>query len=189
MNISKFYDTSKIYPELILLDYNVIKDELMNNPLWSEWSERYLLSNNTDKWTAIPIYSFEKWSEESTQFPKLTRILKNLKGLRTAGFSRLGPGTVLKMHRGFAELSNYVLRSHLGIDVPGVDKCGIRVENYRCYAKNGHWMTFDDSFEHSGFNSSDKDRIILLIDLERPTHIPKGTSTVVFTKELVDHMN
>lgn len=38
--------------------------------------------------------------------------------LRTALFSKLGPGARISSHRGWADLANHVLRCHLGLVVP-----------------------------------------------------------------------
>jgi len=42
---------------------------------------------------------------------------------------------------------------------------------------------------HSSYNFSDEDRIIIIIDMERPDYIPRGTSTVEYKKELLDFIN
>jgi aspartyl/asparaginyl beta-hydroxylase (cupin superfamily) len=42
---------------------------------------------------------------------------------------------------------------------------------------------------HSSYNYSNKDRIILIIDMERPKEIPKGKSKVAYKKEVLDFIN
>jgi len=45
--------------------------------------------------------------------------------VRTALFSRLGPGARISSHRGWADLANHVLRCHLGLSVPPGEACAV----------------------------------------------------------------
>ena len=45
--------------------------------------------------------------------PQTYDLLRQIPNIRTALFSRLGPQTTLSNHRGWADLSNHVLRIHL----------------------------------------------------------------------------
>jgi aspartyl/asparaginyl beta-hydroxylase (cupin superfamily) len=197
-----FYDIS-IYPELTNIDYSVVKDELIDymniaNNNWMDWPEYDLWKskNPSSSWKIIPLMSFNKWSDKNTKlFPKTTEQLKNIKGLVSAGFSKLGPDTTLALHKGWGNLSNNVLRCHLGLVVPK-SKCKVFVmgkTNDLMYQQEGKWIVFDDSLYHSASNESDsKDRIILLLDIERPSHIEKGNSDVVNSPELnnfIDEFN
>ena len=47
-------------------------------------------------------------------------------------------------------------------------------------------MTFDDSKTHYSENMSDKNRVVLIIDIERPSNIKTGTSEVGDSKELLN---
>ena len=42
---------------------------------------------------------------------------------------------------------------------------------------------------HSSFNFSDEDRIIIIIDMQRPSELPKGKSKVAYKKEVLDFIN
>ena len=48
----------------------------------------------------------------------------------------------------------------------------------------GKWLAFDDSKIHYANNTSNKDRIVLLIDIQRPEFIKTGNSDVTETTEL-----
>ena len=50
--------------------------------------------------------------------------------------------------------------------------------------RTGEWIIFDDSKMHMAENTTDKDRIVLILDITRPVDIPAGTSTVEDTSEL-----
>lgn len=195
-----FYDVS-IYPELKNIDSSIIKNELIDyiqksNNNWIEWPEYDLWKNknkNKTSWKIIPLMAFGKWSGPYTKkFPKTTSQLKNIKGLVTAGFSKLGPNTTLKLHKGWGDLSNNVLRCHLGLIVPK-SKCKIFVigsNNDMMYQKEGKWIIFDDSLYHSASNEDDSnDRIILLLDIYRPTNILKGESDIKNSSELNNFIN
>ena len=193
-----FYDVS-IYPELKNIDSSIIKNELIDyiqksNNNWIEWPEYDLWKNkNKTSWKIIPLMAFGKWSESNTKnFPKTTLQLKNIKGLVTAGFSKLGPNTTLKLHKGWGDLSNNVLRCHLGLIVPK-SKCKIFVigsNNDMMYQKEGKWIIFDDSLYHSASNEDDSnDRIILLLDIYRPINILKGESDIKNSTELNNFIN
>jgi aspartyl/asparaginyl beta-hydroxylase (cupin superfamily) len=196
-NITKyktFYDSS-IFPDLTIIKYNVIKNELMSNlnnlhNIWTDWSELDLWKkqNSVSSWKIIPLMAFGKWSNKYTVlFPETTKLLKNINGLVSAGFSKLGHNTTLTLHKGWANLSNNVLRCHLGIIVPK-NKCKLFVmgnSNDVMIQKEGKWIIFDDSLYHSASNEDDNnDRIILLLDIIRPNGIAKGDSDIKDSEEL-----
>lgn len=188
-----FYDLS-IYPELKKIDYSIVKNELIDymhqsNNNWMEWPEYDLWKNkNMSSWKIIPLMAFGKWSDKNTKiFTKTTNQLKNINGLISAGFSKLGPNTTLKLHKGWGDLSNNVLRCHLGLVVPK-SKCKIFVlglKNDMMYQEEGKWVIFDDSLYHSASNEDEvADRIILLLDIKRPDNIFKGESDIKNSLEL-----
>jgi beta-hydroxylase len=184
----KFFDYRTYYPFLEGLKSSVhlIRSEVERLQLtnWFEWPEKYLYTDKDD-WKVFPLFGFGIWIDRNCdQFPETTRLLRELPGLRTALFTRLGPGSKIAPHKGWAMLANHVLRCHLGLIVP--EKCGIWVDGEMRQQHYGEWLVFDDSLFHSGFNLSDKERIVLLIDIERPSEIPVGTSDVGMTSELTD---
>ncbi|KAJ1424669.1 hypothetical protein B484DRAFT_316921, partial [Ochromonadaceae sp. CCMP2298] len=80
----------------------------------------------------FPAYQPERmqWIESTcAHCPHTTRLLRTLQPfIRTALFSKLGPGTKLSSHTGWADLANYVLRSHLCLDIPTDGTCGLVVD-------------------------------------------------------------
>jgi hypothetical protein len=114
--------------------------------------------------------------------------------IRTALFSRLQPRTTLGAHTGWADLANFVLRVHIPIVVPNDDSstseqsigdefnpnyntktrnsnnglCGLWVDGCVETHEEGRILCFDDSKVHRAFNYSNKDRIVLILDLVRP---------------------
>jgi aspartyl/asparaginyl beta-hydroxylase (cupin superfamily) len=47
-------------------------------------------------------------------------------------------------------------------------------------------MCFDDSKTHYAENSSDSDRVVLIVDIIRPNNIQTGKSDVTDSKELLE---
>jgi hypothetical protein len=111
---------------------------------------------------------------------------------------------------GWGSHSNNVIRCHYGIIVPKLcyvsvtnniipplyDNDNIKKSSYPnniykmgeeiVFHKQFEWLIFDDSKTHYAENMSNEDRIVLIIDVERPKHIKKGVSEIGDTKELME---
>jgi aspartyl/asparaginyl beta-hydroxylase (cupin superfamily) len=194
VNFQSFYDIS-VFPQLQKINYKIIKNEFFDyqqksNNDWIDWAELDLWKNNKNSsWKIIPLMAFGNWSPKNkTIFPETVKQLEKINGLVSAGFSKLGSNTTLALHKGWGNLSNNVLRCHLGISVP-VNKCSIFVigNSYdKMIQKEGKWIIFDDSLYHSASNEDEKiDRIVLILDIKRPEHIPFGISDVKESDELL----
>lgn len=83
--------------------------------------------------------------------------------VRNAGYSRMAPGTVIVPHVGY---TNEVLRLHLGLDCP-VGDCAIQVGDEIRAWRDGEVLLFDDTVEHSAWNRTDRERVVLLVDLQK----------------------
>jgi len=187
------YDINKIYN----YDINKIKQESLALSEWLSWPEKelYDISTNIDgTWKVIPFYGFGIWVESvCSKCPTITKYLKGIKNLKLATLSKLSPHMKLIPHRGWASHSNYVIRCHFGIVVP--DKCYISVQNNENdieelrFHKENEWVIFDDSKIHYAENESNHDRIILIIDIERPDNIKIGSSDSEDSKELLDFID
>jgi hypothetical protein len=184
-----FFDIYEIQPTLSLIKiiHNQIKYEVTSfNSEWYPWPEKELYSENMS-WNVIPFYGFGKWSTKNIiKFPIIYNFIKDIPGIKTAGLSKLSGGTKLNPHRGWGKLSNNVIRCHYGIIVP--DGCYISVKDDNSeeikIMKEKMWLSFDDSKTHYANNTSNKDRIVLLIDISRPDFIKSGNSDVLETEEL-----
>jgi beta-hydroxylase len=190
----QFYDINEICPYLINISLysNSIKNEIIDVDLgkWNTWPEKHLFNGSFDEstWKVYPFYAFGIWVKQNCeQCPKTYEFLKKVPGLKLATFSKLTKGMRLKPHCGWGSHSNYVIRCHYGIIVP--TSCYVVVENIKQYHKQNDWLAFDDSKEHYAVNQSDSDRIILILDIERPSNIKIGTSDVTDTTELLELVN
>jgi len=97
--------------------------------VWTPWPETKLYkAEEGAQWKVMPFcYSFPSNDPSATRWvepakvlcPTIWSVLKSVPGLRTALLSRMGPGTRLAYHQGWAELANHVLRVHVGLHIPG----------------------------------------------------------------------
>jgi len=187
----RFYPYQVVYPFLGVFKDNkkIIKDEVLTlmDEKWDSWNEDNLY-NQKDGWTVFPFYGFGVWLEDNCKkCPIITSILQRLPGLKTASLSKLTSNTKLKPHKGWACLSNTVLRCQYGIIVH--DKCELIVEEERYTMKEDDVVVFDDSKTHYAENNGSKDRIVLILDIERPEYVEKGTSDVNVTTDLATYVD
>lgn len=190
----------EVYQGLFSKDaLETFRREALAIPQWTPWPETQHYSvgpNGETTWTVFPLcYCFpandvrqRKWVDQTAAFCQdTTKILKAVLGdqLRTALFSRLAPDTVLEAHTGWADLANHVLRLHIPLVVPAF--CGAWVDGCVETHASGRPLLFDDSKIHRAFNyHPTQDRIVLIVDLERPANLPKGYATGGHSEEL-DH--
>ena len=202
--ILKVYDTHKLNKlfykpneisgqlnKISKIKYDIlIEAKKVSTNNWTDWPETNLYQNN-GQWKIFPFYAFGIWVDSNcSQCSAIYNFLKSIKGLKLATLSKLSPHMKLTIHRGWGNHSNNVIRCHYGLIIP--DNSYIAVSNdehynYKLqYHKQFEWLIFDDSKWHWAENQSESDRVVLIIDIERPNNIQKGTSDVGDTKELVE---
>ena len=184
---AKFFDYQETYPELEVLksQHRLLVQELDNicHGDWQAWPEKNLYPSTDHQWHVFPFIAFGKKIQRHCQLcPQTIKVLDRIPGVRTALYSRLGPQTKLEPHCGWGPLANHVLRCHYGLRVP--PDCGIWVEGEYAIQQPGEILVFDDSKWHIGFNFSEQERIVLLLDIERPPWVAPGTSEQEVTSEL-----
>lgn len=196
----KFYHASDLFPELntIYPSLDRIKEEIRGDhkEQWTDWPERKLYQTKNSSWKIIPFKAFGVTVKANCdRFPHLWDFIRSVPSVKIAILSKLGPGMKLKSHRGWKSHSNHVLRCHFGIQIPMEQKCYISVaddlngkpgvEEHR-YHSQDQWLVFDDSKHHYAENPTERERIVLIMDLERPSNVKPGTSKVQDSKELKD---
>ena len=97
--------------------------------------------------------------------PRTTELLRGIPSVKAAMFAELPPGSELRKHRDPYAGS---LRYHLGLVTPVDDRCYIEVDGERYSWRDGESVMFDETFIHRAENATDRDRIILFCDVERP---------------------
>ncbi len=95
--------------------------------------------------------------------PLLGELVTRDGRVMTAQYLRLAPGAEVAPHQGRAM---GVGRFHLGLTVP--DDCGLQVGDGTRRWVEGEWLAFDDVRMHCTWNHSDRDRVVLSLDMEHP---------------------
>ncbi|GAB9464670.1 Aspartate beta-hydroxylase domain-containing protein 2 [Globisporangium polare] len=201
-DLPNYYDYKELYPQLEVLrdNFDVIVEEMKavhQSSTWPFWPEKHYAEGDNE-WRVFPFcYTFPAFDASKTAWvpptcamcPRTVDILKGIPGIRTALFSKLGPGTTLTAHRGWADLSNHILRCHLGLVVPtfegGEPSCSMVVGGQKAAHGEREVLVFDDSKLHFAYNRHDEQtRVVLIVDLYRPDHLPRGRAKGGHSDEL-----
>jgi hypothetical protein len=194
----KFYDQKIIGNNLLNFGKEIEKYQaeilsIENKSIyWISWEyyKNLIFDPKNMKWRILPICAclpsnkIENmvWITNSEKIiPQIYKYVRSLKGVRSAVISRMGKNVKLHVHQGWECISNYILRCHLPIIVES-NKSGLIVGDKLQYHDPKKYILFDDSIEHTGFNNSEKDRYILIIDFERPIKANKGISRIQISK-------
>ena len=171
---SAYVDVNK-YPELKILQDNwqIIRDEAINlnnaahikastdlddlgfNSFFRTGWKRFYL-----KWYGSNLNSAEQLCPQTLAF------LNQLPTVKGAMFTMLPPGARLGKHRDPYAGS---LRYHLGLVTPNSDDCYISVDGEKYSWRDGEAVMFDETYIHHAENKTDQNRIILFLDIKRPT--------------------
>jgi beta-hydroxylase len=101
--------------------------------------------------------------------PRTCELLAALPNVHSAMFAVLEPGVRLGKHRDpFAG----TLRYHLGLITPNSEDCRMFVDGERYVWRDGEPVLFDSSYLHKAANKTDKPRLLLFCDVERPMRGP-----------------
>jgi len=132
--------------------------------------DQYRISTG-ENWRTFILYGFGHKAERSCrQCPETSRILDDIPHLKSAWFSILAPGYHIPPHRG---VTKGVVRTHLGLIIPrDREACRIRVGDQIRSWEEGKCLVLDDTFEHEVCNETDEQRVVLIIDVERPLPLP-----------------
>jgi len=118
-------------------------------------------------WRTFFLYGFgTQFVKNAKQAPHTCKLIEKTENLQTAWFSILAPGYHIPHHRG---VTKGILRYHLGLIIPkDFEKCRIRVgEEIRPW-QPGKGFVIDDTFDHEVWNDTDEERVILIVDFDRP---------------------
>ena len=155
-------------------------DEVMNNqqvlkPFMGHAGQddlkTYVSGNENASWDAFFFYRHGTRFEVAQQkCPNTSKVLESIDLCRIDGqspeicFSVLQPGSRIEPHFG---VTNARVVVHLPLRVPNA--CYLELTDVgRHFWKEGEPLVFDDTFEHSALNPSDKPRGILLMDAWHP---------------------
>jgi beta-hydroxylase len=183
-----YYDPS-LFPFTKVLEQNwrVIRAELdvLDSKEFIDWPEHSLYGEHG--WTTFGFYAFgQRQAEGCGRCPKTAELVKTIPGLMMAGFSRLAPGAHIVPHCGYEGYAGYVLRFHLGLQIP--EDCAMRVGTETKNWSEGGSLVFDDSTEHEAWNRSTGIRTILLCDFLNPLRRRPLILNPKFTPELIGYI-
>jgi len=137
-------------------------------PAFHELSPDQKRISKGDNWKTFAFYVFGiRLDENCERCPQTVRVLEQLPELQNAWFSILAPGYHIPPHKG---PTRAVVRCHLALQVPqDAPNCWIRVDKEVRAWEPGKCMVFDDTYEHEVRNDTDEVRVVLFVDVSRPS--------------------
>ena len=139
-------------------------------PSFHEISPDQKRISHADKWKAFVLWGFGERSERNcSRCPKTAALLEKIPRLQSAWFSIIAPGYRIPRHRG---VTKGILRVHLGLKVPRErERCRMIVDTETVVWQEGRCVVFDDTCHHEVMNDTDEERVVLLIDFDRPMRL------------------
>jgi len=121
-------------------------------------------------WKTFFLYGFGNRLERNCQQAPVTAdIISRVPKIHTAWFSILAPGYHIPAHTG---VTKGILRAHFGLIIPKErDKCRIRVGDQFMNWEEGKMFVIDDTYDHEVWNDTDEERVVLLLDFNRPMRL------------------
>jgi ornithine lipid ester-linked acyl 2-hydroxylase len=140
------------------------KDDI---PVFQDVSPDQMRIARGTNWRTFILYGFgTKLDKNCRQAPITASLLAKVPNIQSAWFSILGPNYHIPPHRG---VTKGILRAHLGLIIPRDSKnCYMRVDDNIKVWEQGKIFVFDDTYVHEVYNNTDDDRVILLLDFDRP---------------------
>lgn len=173
---NQIFIDSQNFPELDIIreNWEMIRDEAINlnesaqikasadlddlgfNSFFRTGWKRFYL-----KWYGANLKSAENLC------PKTLGLISGIPSIKGAMFTMLPPGSRLGKHRDPYAGS---LRYHLGLVTPNSNDCYISVDDQKYSWRDGEAVMFDETYIHYAENNTDKNRIILFLDIKRPVN-------------------
>ena len=117
-------------------------------------------------WTRFYLKWYEVSPPSAVRYcPQTVEVLKRIPCVKAALFAELPAGAKLNPHRDPYAGS---LRYHLGLATPNDDACRIWVDGELYSWRDGQSVVFDETYIHHVRNDTERSRLILLCDIERP---------------------
>lgn len=167
----------------IRAELDVVLDYRKLLPPFQEISQDNSRIAKSDRWKVFMLYGFGERSERNCgQCPETARVLAGIPGLVNAWFSIMSPHYHVPPHKG---ITKGLIRCHLGLVIPPAgDRCRMRIGKDVFTWEEGRCVVFDDTRRHEVWNETDEERVVLLIDVERPLRplgklVSKGFNTLV----------
>lgn len=139
--------------------------QLHQQGLYTPWNEKYL---HNGQWWVYGIFWQGKPTPTAAHSPFTLSLLEPwINCIANAGFSLMEPGCQISPHTGY---THEVIRLHVPLLCPkDQERCAIQVGHQIVHYTLGELILFDDTQRHSAWNHTQEPRIVLLIDLLRPS--------------------
>lgn len=158
-----FYDPSLFAFSVVLQRQwrSILDDYLQISSALMDWPEKKLYNEG---WKVFGLFDFPHGRPMADNIRRCSftasLIQEHVPNHGAAGFSVLRPGTRIQPHQGYP---GSFLRCHLGLQVPQGD-CALRVAGEIRKWQAGTLLIFDDRVSHEAWNSTEQERVVLLID-------------------------
>ncbi|MFN8284403.1 MAG: aspartyl/asparaginyl beta-hydroxylase domain-containing protein [Chitinophagales bacterium] len=120
-------------------------------------------AKNTGKWKTLPLITWNITRKNLKHFPNTKQILDKIPGLVSASFSMLEAGGEIVKHRGDTDAH---IRTHLCLyTATDNTKIAFNVNNISKNWETGKCLLFCDAHVHGGYNHSNEDRLVMIIDV------------------------
>lgn len=122
-----------------------------------------------NRWTSFYLKSYDNNIPSAYELaPKTMALINQVPSMHLALFACLNPKKKINNHHDpFA----FTVRYSLGLSTPNSDLSGIIINGDDHKWADGESIIFDETYLHNAYNDSDKPRIILMTDLERPLRL------------------
>lgn len=153
--------------EKILAEVRIILQQREAIPGFQEVSPDQHKLATEGNWRTFFLYGFGiPFTKNASQAPFTCELIAPTEKLQSAWFSILAPGYHIPHHRG---VTKGIIRYHLGLIIPkDYKKCRIRVGDEIRSWRQGKGFVIDDTFDHEVWNDTEDERVILIVDFDRP---------------------
>jgi aspartyl/asparaginyl beta-hydroxylase (cupin superfamily) len=109
--------------------------------------------------------------------PGTSAALSKIPTLNSAFFSILAPRARIPEHRG---PTKGIITCHLTLQTPPPDGCRLRIGGRELGWAAGEFLILDDSYRHEVWNDTDETKVVLLIQVRRPSRWPGRLLIAIF---------
>ncbi len=182
-----FYSFDEVYKDMASVNPELSDNEISR--LFQDDANKEIKSKTSDgqsdkkirELQVIDIYKDNELLIDMVDYPMLNNLLLQLPDLRAVSIINL-PAKYRERKEKGPEISNTTLRAVLPIQISGVKKSGIWCDGETRLFNEKQWVIYDNSREHSIFNKHKQLATrILVVDIERPTILPKGIADDINT--------
>ena len=177
-DVPVFTDNTFEWTGMLEAEWETVREELRDVMKWrqaipalSDISPDHERLTSDGKWQSFFLWGYGYRSDVNCErCPKTAALVEKIPGLKTAMFSIHAPGIHIPRHKG---VTKGMVVCHLGLTVPkNRENCRMRVADETCHWSEGKAFVFDDTYPHEVWNDTDEDRVILLLQVERPMYGP-----------------